>query len=612
MLLVFAPGSWAQTLIYSIHNGRWSDPNTWWGNQVPNCDFVVVKTSVVLDQNIGTGCGGSKWIRVEDTGTLTLDNSQPRSILFASTGTDPIGSGTALNPGADATMFGFMVSGVLDLEGRSSNWLTLSSYNDSSPIYIHHQANDYVGCTVIVNNVCNGQSAINGALLKLRNVNAKHLGTNVQYYDGISWDMRSGTTPPNSLDVQLSQFTDLNQIVHYDTVTSIGGYNFSQNTIVGPHQQYTILVDAPDTANHWTIADNTETSGLIPGQFVYFVGTPSNLSFARNAVLGAPDVQRGLLKITLVLGPGGNTISNNFCYDPEPTDLTVVQCIFYSGSPNETTSKVYGNVLFGTIQPLAILGGSPQVTYNWFDEFKEANFGQGDLIAYGDAANQYVAYNIHLLENDNGNIMSLLISDGGNQVLTAHVEHNTYVGMGMSDGLYLGEGVDPNLAVYDAYARDNLVVGGNFGIVDGNPLNQWSRTQSYNGAGVHHNDVFNATVPYPQPFGPSHGFDDGVHRHPDARYGDITANPVFVDPTRRPVGFDASLGGPGTIEHLFGQLALRNGFNGNYDARYNIPAMLTWLRLGYVPRNLFLKGKAHDGTDIGAMPVILSGVKSHN
>jgi hypothetical protein len=603
MLVVFAAVTWAQTLIYSVQNGRWSDPNTWWGNQVPTCDFVVVKNSVVLDQDIGTGCGGSKWIRVENTGSLTADNSQPRIILFASTGNDPVGSGNAFNPGADATMFGFMVSGVLDLEGHSDNWLTLSSYNDSSPIYIHHQANDYVGCTMIVNNVCNGGPAVNGAVLKVRYVNARHLGTTVQYFDGISWDMENGTTPANSLDVQLSQFTDLNQIVHYYFVTSSGGYNFSRNTMSAPRQQYTINVFSAQTPRGWIITDNTETGGLVPGQFIYFVGTPADLTFARNAVLGTSAVQRGLLRLNGTWGDGNNNTLNNFCYDPEPADLTLVQCILYSGPPNETTSTITGNVLFGSIQPLAILGGSPQVTYNWFDEFQEANFGQGDLIAYGDAANQYVAYNIHLLESDNGNILSLLISDAGHQFLTAHAEHNTYVGVGMSSGLYLGEGSVPNLAVYDAYARDNLVVGGNGGIIDGNPLNQWSSTQSYNGAGVHHNDVFNVTVPYPQPLGPSHGFDDGLHPHPDARYGDITADPGFVDATRRPTGFDASLGGPGTIDHLFAQLALRNGFGGSYDPRYNIPDLLNWLRAGFAPRNQFLRGKAHDGTSIGAVPV---------
>jgi hypothetical protein len=601
----------AQTVIYSVQDGRWSDPNTWWGNQVPNCDFVVVKTSVVLDQNVGTNCGGSKWIRVEDTGSLTADNSQPRTIAFASTGTDPIGSGTPYNPGSDATMFGLMVSGVLDLEGTSGQWITLTSYNDSSPIYIHHQAEDYVGCTVLVNNVCNGHSAVNGAVLTLRYMNARHLGTAVQYYEGLAWDMRDGTTPANSLNVQFSQFSDLYQITT-EQVLSLGGFNFSFNTITAPRGDDTMAINTDQTATGWVITDNTEISPSTEGFLASFIGTPANLTFARNAVLGTEGVQRGLLKIALAVGSGNNSILNNFCYDPRPNYNSQQQCVLYGGPPTDTSSVVSGNVLLGSMQPLAVLSGSLSILNNWLDEFDTAWVGQGDVIVYGYALTAYVAYNIHLLESDNTNILSLMISDDTNTFLAAQVEHNTYVGTGMSRGLFLGEGVDPGLAVHNSYARSNLIVGGQWGMVDGNPNNTWSATASYNGAGVHHNDVYNTSVPYAQPLGPSFGFDDGVHKHPNALYGDITANPVFIAPTRRPPGFDASLGGPGTVDHLFSELALRNGFGGSYDSRYNIQAMLTWLRAGYSPTNLFLKGKAHDGKDIGAMPVILSSVQSHN
>lgn len=611
ILFFFSANLFSQNLIYSIKDGRWSDPATWWGNQVPKCDFVVVKHSVVLDQNLGTSCGGTKWVRVEDTGTLTIDNSQPRTIAFASTGTDPIGSGSPSNPGADASMFGFLVSGTLDIEGTPNNWITITSFNDSSPVYVHHQANDYVGCTTLVNNLCNGEPEINGASLKLRYVHAKHFGTPVQYFDGIGWDMRSGTVPANKLDIANSQFTDLNQIVHYDSVLSNGGYNFSQNTIVNPRQASSLLINSHEAANNWVITDNTEVGALVEGQLARFIGTPTNLTFSRNAVLGTGSLQRGLLEIDGSWGGGGNTISNNLCYNPEAQYNSNAQCIFFSGISSDT-SLITGNVLFGSWQPLAILGGSPQITYNWMDEFAAASSGQGDLIAYGLAANPYIAYNIHVLESDDTNILSLLISDGGNNFMSARVEHNTYVGMGFSSSLFLGEGTDPKLAIYNSYARSNLVVGGNWGIVDGNPNNTWSTTDSYNGAGVHHNDVYNVTTPYFHAFTPSHGFDDGVHLHPDSRYGDITANPIFVDATRRPTGFDRTLGGPGTMDHFFSQLALRNGFGGTYDARYNVPAMLSWLRAGYVPRNPMLKGKAHDGKDIGAMPVLLSGIFSHN
>jgi hypothetical protein len=602
----------AQTLVYSVQAGRWSDPATWWGSHVPSCDFVIIKHSVTLDQDVGTSCGGSGWIRVENTGSLTVDNSQPRTVLFASRGTNPVGSGTASNPGVDASMFGFFVSGVLDLEGTPNNWVTLSSYNDASPIYIHHQAQDFIGCTALVNNVCNGYRAINGASLKMRYVNARHFGTNIQYFDGLAWDMRGGNSPANSLDIQSSQFTDLNQIIHYDSVSSPGVYNFSFNTVTGTRQAASIYIYSAEAANSWNISDNTEIGGQVDGEFVRFIGAPKNLTFARNAVLGTAAAQRGLLEFDGSWGGGQNSIINNLCYNPEALQLSQqAKCVFFTGSSSDTSS-ISGNVLFGSFQPLAILGGSPVITKNWFDEFASASLGQGDLISYGSAANPYVAYNIHVLESDNSNIVSLMISDGPNIQQNVRVEHNTYVGTGLSSNLYLGEGTDPMLAVYNSYVRDNLVVGGYHGIVDGNPNNTWSAADSYNGVGVHHNDVFNVSSPYVHSFGRSRGFDDGVHPHPDVRYGDITANPFFYEGKRRPTGFDANLGGPGTMDHFFQQLVLRNGFGGTYDQRYNIPAMLSWLRSGFIPMNTTLKGKAHDGTDIGAMPVLLPAVHSHN
>jgi hypothetical protein len=85
---------------------------------------------------------------------------------------------------------------------------------------------------------------------------------------------------------------------------------------------------------------------------------------------------------------------------------------------------------------------------------------------------------------------------------------------------------------------------------------------------------------------------------------DVTADPRFVwqvkglDPTTTPNvlglgGWDASLGGPGTVAHALAQLALKN--SPGYDARYNFPALLAWVRGNFQPTNPAYAGTTYPG-----------------
>lgn len=81
----------------------------------------------------------------------------------------------------------------------------------------------------------------------------------------------------------------------------------------------------------------------------------------------------------------------------------------------------------------------------------------------------------------------------------------------------------------------------------------------------------------------------------------LNADPRFVDPTRNIKTWDASLGGPGTIQHAFGEIRKRNDPTQIYDARYSIGALYNWVRAGYLPQNPRFWGAAHDGGTIGAV-----------
>ena len=73
------------------------------------------------------GGAGMGWIRIENGGRLNSDCLAPHAIYFGSTGSDPIGSGSSSNPGADAPMFGFFASfGTLNLSCAQPNNVTIT------------------------------------------------------------------------------------------------------------------------------------------------------------------------------------------------------------------------------------------------------------------------------------------------------------------------------------------------------------------------------------------------------------------------------------------------------------------------------------------------------
>jgi hypothetical protein len=92
-----------------------------------------------------------------------------------------------------------------------------------------------------------------------------------------------------------------------------------------------------------------------------------------------------------------------------------------------------------------------------------------------------------------------------------------------------------------------------------------------------------------------------VHHPSYTQYGDLSEDPRFLNPNRRPAQWDAICGGPGTNESLFLNLARRSGFGGIMNSCYSIPALWSWMRLGFAPLNYTLIGTGHDGTYVGAV-----------
>jgi hypothetical protein len=522
------------------------------------------------------------------------------TLTFGAGGTDPIGSGAWNNPGFDATLHGFFVAGgILNL----SSPYPLTVIGD---LYIQHDAEDYIGCTTITNNQCNGHTSVLGAQLNLGKVEfTGNLGLNVAHFEGISWDMRSGTILPNMLSINNVQADHMGQIIHRGA-NSLGNYYIGNFTSLDARFQYTLYLPTGNVPNGWTIQNITELSPRVAGKFAWFPNGATNLTIDGAAVEGySTNVQRGLF----LSGGSGSAyrLTNWYCDNPNITLTANDQCVKFQSDPNDTTTSISHFVARGAWQPVAIVGGSPTISYGWMSERALAASGQGDLITYGYANCPADVYNVHVLESDNTNIMSLAIGEGIYPTC-AHYDHDTFIGLGNSRGAFLGEGTTVNQAIHDGYITNSVVTGGAWGIIDGNPNNQWSATKSYNGAGAHHNVTHNVSTPYVRNYGGSPGFDNGTVHHPNSLYGDLTANPAFVAPQLTPESFDSSLGGPGTVVHLVQQLAKRSGFGGAYDTRYNPSSLVDFLRQGAAPTNPTLHQAGSDGTDIGAVPGSTNGV----
>ena len=606
------------TLILSAQDGDSDNPSTWVGGNVPgDGDCVVVRHHVTLNADLGTSGGaGMGWVRIENGGVLDSDCATAHAIYFGSTGVDPLGSGTWQNPGADASMFGFFVSfGTLDLSCRQPNNVSINSADQSHPWYIHHVGGDYIGCTTISNELCNGSAADNGAVLNLANAVATHLGTGGSLFNGIDWDMTLGQSPANSLTISNNYISDLYEIVSNGSTLQSGNWRITSNWFDAPRPDpgdaLIYLVGGP---NDWAINDNTVTN---PQTVSFMVSAPDGavrLQVLRNAILGSSTTPFALALITY---GSANTIEFNLCVNPEPPAQVPNPWVFIAGAGSDNTTTVSFNVFQGGhagISQGGISGSSfsPTFSFNWISQWKEDAGAQGAIVTRSGIVTE--TYNVLVMENSDGmnnGIGDLGYSDAsGNCNATVRQDHNTIYGIPDPTGnaslnFIWGDGTtSPHTCIVNGYARSNISYGANFGYYNNNSYNTWNLSQGieYGGAAVHHNLDYSNTNGGYWNIQTTPGFDNGSIRHPNyQQYGDLSVDPQFLNPHRRPAGWDALCQGPGTNESLFANLARRSGFGGSLNGCYSIPALWRWIRLGWAPLNTSLIGAGHDGTWIGAV-----------
>jgi hypothetical protein len=340
----------------------------------------------------------------------------------------------------------------------------------------------------------------------------------------------------------------------------------------------------------------------------------NGLTFTGNAAMSTATSSIALINLT----PTGTSTNNLFQYNLGFSSTTESGTQFIFGGINDTSTLIDSNITegsFGGFDNTTMQGDS--VTFSNTISIINNNESpeQGSSILR--RGKQYITGNMVVLNTivtSTSPAIGFFDYDGG-ATETAIYSHNTvvmpltlgssYNCVGATGG---GSGIDtgePEYPIVNDILKSNLLYGGSYfcGIISGDLSDTY--VTDYNGVGVHHNDVFgpaSATQQYYIADGGS-GTNFGFG-HPSSTYGDITADPMFVDPTRTSIAnYDSRvLSGPGTVSDLFNQLGYRSGWGGAYTLGSNpINAIRQWLMAGYAPTNIALATAAADGTTIGAV-----------
>jgi len=378
-----------------------------------------------------------------------------------------------------------------------------------------------------------------------------------------------------------------------------------------PNQALIYLISSPTNS---VITDNTVTNSQTASFLLYAPDGGSQFQVLRNAVLGSSATP---FSVADILGGSANAVQFNLCVDPEPPGAVMNPCVAIAGYGTDNTTTVSFNVMQGGHAGISQIGEdaqfAPTFSYNWISQWKEDNGAQGAIITRSGSI--YESYNVLVMENSDPQLNMIGDLAYSDETCGASVgqDHNTVYAPSNASGnpdmnfLWGDGGTSPYTCIVNSYARSNISYGGNIGYANANNYNTWDLSSGieYGGAAVHHNLHYAASQLSYMNVQTTAGFDNGSIHHPShSQYGDLSVDPRFLDTTRRPAGWDAVCGGPGTDTDLFLNLARRSGFGGSVNPCYSIPALWSWIRRGWAPRNLALAGAGHDGSYIGAVQPI--------
>ena len=550
-------------------SGSWSSPATWasCGGTIPQVgDTVTIANSVIT---LNTDVSVVSVFLNGPTAKLLFDGSAPRTLACSISSGDCLKCRDGAEPCIDTRA------------GSSTNTLTIHAPNlaDNFAAIAHRYESPFASVS-----------------LELAHIIITNAGGGL----GIFHNGSSGPDATGSLVVTDCRIANVVNAIDANTQTlTVRRCWFS-----GITGSRTIL---PDLAGTVTITDNTETNVVANGTFFHSVNTPTNgLVFTGNAVLSDPT---GTADRALYNGnkqPNLGTVPSTISYNLAKAYAgTSVPAISHCGGVTSAHCVIDHNVIETYFQGINY-GDYNDTAYNIGTANAVNTGGQGVYICFAcDYATS--TFDTALLDSNDGNIGQFFL--GGSRPAASPVSTNlTSIGMfpdtGTSIGLNLGEGTLLEHAIADASISNALLSGWTHGVFSKNPNNTFVGTGT-GGVGIFNMDVHNsAGTPYFLVAATNVGM---TPPHPSATYGDLTnVNPGLSSSTRRLDTCDSVLGGPGTHDHLFSQLALR--WNGTNAPSFTPANIYNCMVAPLAPQNLMLLTAGAGGTFVGAVkPVGLIG-----
>lgn len=220
-------------------------------------------------------------------------------------------------------------------------------------------------------------------------------------------------------------------------------------------------------------------------------------------------------------------------------------------------------------------------------EFTGTN-GDGDCLLVSSETQpvQISLRNSIVLPNAGGENSGTLFSALGESGVTLYAEHNTY--FTGSQGAAVGEtyrGHPGQIASFRSNVAWNSDPQRGAMI-----LSYTSLADVVTPGGLSHNSAFRV----------AHKFHNLIFSSSVNQSADLNFDPQFVDSSRKISKWDASLSGPGTVQHALTELSKKND-PGNANTSYQIANLIRYVREGFYPTNSAFHGSAHDGTTRGAV-----------
>lgn len=576
--------SQAAVCTLTSNSGGWSAA-TWSGCTPGTSDRAVIPAgkSVTLNTDVSV-------FSVQNFGTLGWDGAT-HTLTINSTGSNPVGSGTATNPGLDATMGGIMAdSGTLALQrGAGAGVLTITSPGHTNPIYIRHM---FTGGGV----TAPASILLDYVILFNAGVNSPGFTGVANLSDGGTLSANHGRTVGGYIGFESYNGGETFSNWHLESLTAASGILLSTNTGV-------------------TISGVWESNPLADGHTVECINPCSGLSMTNSGQIGTTAHTHNLFQVDVGSATMAtlNTASGNAWKSLRTVARTDNDIAFEPNGQLATSAtawNIFGNSVEDAYTSVHI-SNNAVYQYNVYQGTNiHSGEGQGSLCASFGGGPTTCDHNMGYQKDSLGSIGVFGFDYPACSMIATH---NTLIlagtETGNSNAFTVGEGITGSHAECRTnVVKYNLVAGiWSNGFANQNPETTYAADITVGGVGIglwnNAASMLAGNTAYSTAGGlpAGQGWDNGITVHPNAIYSDVTLSPgifPFLDPGRTMERYSAKIGLDGTAAALFACFAKADGVEGALTTGCTQAELYAWQVAGFqLVQRLPL---AADGTPFGA------------